>query len=385
MREGHQRVNRISHPTPIQSLPPQHGPVLPTPDSGGAATTVSLRAVDLMRPVIPAAQLTDSVFDVVQMMDSHGLRSLPVQLDRHRHRGAPAFAGTLRAKDIFQAIVAGTSTLERCYYDWNVLDMPAARLMKPAFASVDARWGMEKVIAALTVESLDGMVVVDDGQSVGYLYSNDVLDLLIRMGDIFKLLLDDDFKEMTQDLCMVLSKFVQLLRTGVFSVQQIMKTPTLFLEDDDDLMKAMSMFASGYCNYLPVLTAAGAFAGIVSDRDVLHELASLDRGDPVNEVLFDGRLSRQALRDKTVADVMQRQPQTLDGRMHFWEAGQFLLERDVRCLIVRSQGGAHGLLSQSSLIKGFCNLIEVYPNVMELLGADDQTQTELRQAQNLAG
>jgi CBS-domain-containing membrane protein len=244
--------------------------------------------------------------------------------------------------------------------------------MRHKVRSVSAGDDLERVISTMTVEHLDALMVLDGTRGLGYVRSSDVLDLLIRLGNMFQLILGEGFQEMSTAFSLSLLNFAKMLQAGPFSVSRIMTRPTMFLEEQDDMMKAMSIFASGYWRYVPVLTAEGGFSGILSDRDMLRFLAGIRTGDEIEEILFDGKLSRSAMREKTICEIMQRDIQTVSGETPLWEACESLIRRDQRCLAVHdNQKGFCGILSQSDLIKGFSSLIQMYPNVLNLLGSED--------------
>jgi CBS-domain-containing membrane protein len=347
-------------------------PIQEGPDVASWAVSRHLLAQDVMQHSVPAANVSHSVIDAIRMMHKHCLIQLPVQVIYGTDACERTFVGTVRAKDIFDAIVSSASSLERAYYDWHVLSLPVSTVMRHTVRSVSAGDDLERVISTMTVEHLDALMVLDGTRGLGYVRSSDVLDLLIRLGNMFQLILGEGFQEMSTAFSLSLLNFAKMLQAGPFSVSRIMTRLTMFLEEQDDMMKAMSIFASGYWRYVPVLTAEGGFSGILSDRDMLRFLAGIRTGDEIEEILFDGKLSRSAMREKTICEIMQRDIQTVSGETPLWEACESLIRRDQRCLAVHdNQKGFCGILSQSDLIKGFSSLIQMYPNVLNLLGSED--------------
>ncbi|MCE5186578.1 MAG: CBS domain-containing protein [Planctomycetaceae bacterium] len=351
-------------------------------DSGGASAPLQtgaswavmqrLVAGDIMQSRVPAASVNHSVIDAVRMMHEHQLIQLPVQVVYGEDSAERTFIGTVRAKDIFEAIVSSSFSMERAYYDWQVLNLPVSKVMRHKVRSVAASDDLERVISAMSVENLDALMVMDGTRGLGYVRSGAILDVLIRLGNMFQLILGEGLQEMSTAFSLSLLNFAKLLQAGPFAAGRIMTKPTLFLEEQEDMMKAMSIFASGYWRYIPVLTEEGGFAGILCDRDMLKFLAEIRTGDELEDILFDGKLSRSALREKTVREIMQRDVQTIPGEMPLWEACDFVVRNDLRCLAVYDpQNGFCGILSQSDMIRGFSALIQMYPNVMNLLGAED--------------
>lgn len=331
-----------------------------------------LLARDIMQTEVPAANVSHSVIDTIRLMHRHRLIQLPVQVIYGKDTNERTFVGMVRAKDIFEEIVSSASSLERAYYDWHVLNLPVSKVMRHKLRSVSAGDDLERVISAMSVEHLDSIMVMDGTRGLGYIRSGEVLDLLIRLGNMFQLILGEGFQEMSSGFSLSLLNFAKLLQAGPFALNRIMKKPTLFLEERDDMMKAMSLFASGYWRYMPVLTDEGGFAGILCDRDVLGFLAEIRTGDEIEDILFDGKLSRSAMREKTVRDIMQKDVQSIAGETPLWEACECLIRKELRCLAVyEKEHGFCGIVSQSDLIKGFSALIQMYPNVLNLLGSEE--------------
>jgi CBS-domain-containing membrane protein len=327
-----------------------------------------LLARDIMQARLHGAAVSHSVIDTVRLMHKYHLLQCPVLIGNEpRER---TIIGVVRAKDIFNEIVTGACALERAYYDWQALDFPVSRLMRHKLRCVGPHDDLERVISVMSAEQLDSLLVTDGTCGLGYLSSTDVLTVLIRLGSMFQLILGEDLQEMRSAFSLSLLNFVKLLQAGSFSVSRIMTKPSVFLEEHDDVMKAMSLLASGYWRYVPVMTEEGKFAGILSDSDMLGFLASIRMGDEIEEVIFSGRLSRSALRDKTVGELIRPGIQTVAAEMPLWEACEYLVSNDHKCLAVHEkQSGFCGLLSQSELIRGFGLLIQMYPNVLNLLGA----------------
>lgn len=343
------------------------------PDKRAQAATWTecrhLLARNIMHKRVPGAQVSHSIIDTIRLMHKHRLVQLPVLVGDARER---TIVGTIRVKDIFSEIVSGVSAMERAYYDWDTLNLPVSRMMRQKLRCVSAQDDLERVISVMSVERLDSLLVTDGNCGLGYISSSDVLTVLIRLGSMFQLILGEDLQEMSTAFSLSLLNFVKFLQEGSFSVSRIMSKPSLFLEEQDDVMKAMSVFASGYWRKVPVMTEEGKFAGILSDRDMLGFLASIRLGDEIEEVIFSGRLSRSAMRDKTVGEIMRPGVQTVSAEMPLWEACEYLVHNDQGCLAVHEkQNGFCGILSQSDLIRGFSLLIQMYPNVLNLLGADD--------------
>lgn len=329
-----------------------------------------LLARDIMQRKVHGAQVSHTVIDTIRLMHKHQLVQLPVLIGSDTHERT--IIGVVRLRDIFSEIVSGACALERAYYDWDTLNLCVSKVMRQKLRCVGSQDDLERVISVMGVERLDSMLVTDHACGLGYISSDDILHVLIRLGSMFQLILGEDLEEMSTAFSLSLLNFVKLLQAKSFSVGRIAGKPSLFLEEQDDVMKAMSVFASGYCHYVPVMTEEGRFAGILSDRDLLGFLAKIRMGDEIEEIVFSGKLSRSAMRDKTVGEIMQPGIQSVSAEMPLWEACGQLVSTSQRCLAVHDkQSGFCGILSQFDLIRGFSLLIQMYPNVLNLLGAED--------------
>ncbi len=336
------------------------------------ALSSRLRVQDIMQENIPGTWSTEPVIATLKTMHKSGLVRLPVRVMYGTTDQEQTFIGSIRARDIFNEIVSSASPLERSYYDWNVLNYPVSKIMRHKIRVVSMDSGIERAVAALSVESLDSVLITDGAHGTGCIRSKDLLRLLHRLGNIFDIILGDETGEMTETLSLSLLDFMKMLQEGPFTAKQMMQKPTLFLEEQDDLMKAMSLFASGYSRNIPVLTDDGGFSGFISDRNILRFLAGLRVGNTEEDVLYEGKLSRSALRDKTIADLMQRENQFIPGDVYFWRACYTMLENNFTCQpVYDKENNTYGILTSSDLIKGLRDLIQIYPNILKLLTSDE--------------
>ena len=116
------------------------------------------------------------------------------------------------------------------------------------------------------------------------------------------------------------------------TVREIMSTHLITIGIGDSLADARALMDKFQVRHLPVLDAANAFAGLLTERDLLAAGAGADAAGI------------------TVEAAMNRAVTGVDPDVDLVEAGRHLLERKHGCLPVVEAGNLVGLVTEADFV-----------------------------------
>lgn len=127
-------------------------------------------------------------------------------------------------------------------------------------------------------------------------------------------------------------------------VADVMTTNLLTLTTSDSLKTAREIMQKARIRHLPILSRAGNFVGLLSQRDLLRatvsHLADVDPND--REQLESGI---------PVSEVMEAEVLTVPPGMPLSQAGELLLAHKFGCLPVLDRGRLCGILTEADFVK----------------------------------
>ena len=128
----------------------------------------------------------------------------------------------------------------------------------------------------------------------------------------------------------------------VQKVSDIMTTNLFTVRPQDLVDLATSMMKWRHVRHVPVETAAGELVGLLPIRELLplHSGETTDRDHPI-----------------PVADIMQRNPDTISPDAPLEQAFARILETDAGCLLVVAGGQLLGIVTERDLLKAAVALI----------------------------
>lgn len=114
--------------------------------------------------------------------------------------------------------------------------------------------------------------------------------------------------------------------------------PTSSLDELFDLMETANV------RHIPVVDESGALVGVASHRDLVRGALYGEDELPVSTV-------RQMLRERTVGEIMSKEPQTVSSDDSIDTAGELILENKFGCLPVVDGEGLVGILTPLDFVK----------------------------------
>ena len=132
-------------------------------------------------------------------------------------------------------------------------------------------------------------------------------------------------------------------------VRDHMTTAVQTLTEDAPLRRAVELVLVRRVRHVPIVDAAGAMVGIVTDRDVMRALPS-----PLSPI---ARQMYESLLESTpVTKVMTREPITVGAQVSLREAVVTMLERKISGLPVVENGRLAGMLTQTDALRAYLGL-----------------------------
>ncbi len=125
-------------------------------------------------------------------------------------------------------------------------------------------------------------------------------------------------------------------------ISDVMTTNLFTVRPQDLVDLATSMMEWRHVRHVPVETAAGELVGLLSTRELLH----LRSGQTT--------LGERAI---AVADIMQRDPDTVSPDMPLDQAFARILENDAGCLLVVARGQLLGIVTERDLLEAAIALV----------------------------
>ena len=128
------------------------------------------------------------------------------------------------------------------------------------------------------------------------------------------------------------------------TVADIMTRNVISVKDDDNLHHARMLLKQYSIRHLPVVNAAGEYAGLLAQRDVLNNALHV-----VEKFGFSKLTARE---ERTlVKDVMGKDTPSVSSTMPLREAGNYFVEHKHSCLPVVDGGKLLGILTSVDFVK----------------------------------
>jgi acetoin utilization protein AcuB len=139
------------------------------------------------------------------------------------------------------------------------------------------------------------------------------------------------------------------VRAMVGVVRDHMTTAVQTLTEDAPLRRAVELVLVRRVRHVPIVDAAGAMVGIVTDRDVMRALPS-----PLSPIAR--QMYESLLENTPVTKVMTREPITVGAQVSLREAVVTMLERKISGLPVVENGRLAGMLTQTDALRAYLGL-----------------------------
>ncbi|MET3575366.1 acetoin utilization AcuB family protein [Bhargavaea ullalensis] len=128
-------------------------------------------------------------------------------------------------------------------------------------------------------------------------------------------------------------------------LEEIMSTEVHTLSADDTIKDALQLMEEKKIRHLPILSADGSLAGVVTDRDIKEAIPSTLIGK-----------QDSALYETPLSDIMTRNPMVGHPLDFVEDAAVLFYETQIGCLPVISAGRLAGIITETDLLYTYIEL-----------------------------
>jgi acetoin utilization protein AcuB len=223
------------------------------------------------------------------------------------------------------------------------------------------------MITFMVEDRIDMVPVLDDGDMVGIVTSADIVKLFVRLGAIRQLHAKagkvggtPKNKQLLDLLSGGSDEVVDVLSSVLRTVEDVMTEQVVYLEEQDNLAKAMDVMQEGKFRHVLIVDREGRLTGIISDRDILRYLPIRSRQSQVQGApseQFRSRLFDVAPEDASlglpVKNIMSREVVHVLPTCSFYDAVKMLHEMKISCLpVVDEEKKLRGIVTATDVMRG---------------------------------
>ncbi|GAH33782.1 unnamed protein product, partial [marine sediment metagenome] len=151
-----------------------------------------------------------------------------------------------------------------------------------------------------------------------------------------------------------------VLSSVLRTVEDVMTKQVVWLEERDNLAKAMDVMQEGKFRHVPIVDKQGRLTGIISDRDILRYLPMRSRQDQIQgtrDEVFRSNLFDVAPEDASlglpVKNIMSREIVHVLPTCGFYDAVNMLHEMKISCLpVVDDEKKLRGIVTATDVMRG---------------------------------
>lgn len=141
------------------------------------------------------------------------------------------------------------------------------------------------------------------------------------------------------------------MNTRPQTAADIMTRDVITVRPDASIAEARQLMTAHGIRHLPVVDAAGAFVGVVTQKAMLAEILRIADRHGLQELDREAEL-------QSVAAILGKDVETIQPQLSLAAAGRFFLERRHGCLPVLEQGRLVGILTSADFVRLSIALLE---------------------------
>ncbi len=356
----------------------------------------SVRLVeDIMNHDIKTLTLDDTVEGCLKFMKDYKVRHVPVVDIPTEKDGKPYFVGIVSQRDLFRQISPYVGKIGEEKTDLKAMRQTLGQVVTRNPKSVSPQTLIPDMITFMVEDHIDMVPVLADGDMVGIVTSADIVKLFVRLDAIRQLHVRDpalpvsawpsqDGREpksgkvggtpqggnpKNKQLLDLLSggsdEVVDVLSLVLRTVEDVMTEQVVWLEEQDNLAKAMDVMQEGKFRHVPIVDKEGRLTGIISDRDILRYLpmrsrqgqiqgprSAENRAEVFRSDLFDVAPEDASL-GLPVKNIMSQEIVHVLPTCSFYDAVKMLHEMKISCLpVVDDQKKLRGIVTATDVMRG---------------------------------
>jgi len=319
-------------------------------------------AADIMTRNVKTLTLDDKVETCLQFMKDNKVRHVPVMDPPTEEGQKPVFVGVVSGRDISRHLSPYVGKIGQEQTDVKALREPLTQIITRKPKSVSPDTPMSEVLKTMIDNHVDMVPVLRDGDLVGLVTTADILKLFVRMDKIRQLCQSETtirrrirFTDLTspEGLADVGSFFSSSCQT----VNDIMTEHPDYLEEGDNIAKAIDIMQKGKFRHLPILNKEMKVVGIISDRNILRHLPGPRKQSAVDaEQLHHGLFAvnpkdpslRVAVTTIMTIDVVHVLPSC-----SIYQAARTMYDEKISSLVVIDESKKlQGIVTMTDLMRG---------------------------------
>jgi CBS domain-containing protein len=334
-----------------------------------AAKDVRLRAMrvarDIMNTEVGTLTLDDRVGRCLRVMESRGVRHVPV-VDVPDEAGKKArFVGIVSQRDVLRLSAQDGKENGKQKMDERALRQLLVQIVARRPKSVSLETPVEEIIATMTSNHIDMVPVLDDSSLVGIITTSDLMWLLLRLDKVVRQLCpaSKEGASTADKFCESSAKGKVLFSWVYQSVEEIMTEPVICLGPGDNVGRAIEVLQTEEFRHVPITDEDGRFVGLVSDRDILRNLPFAGRRPPSAPKRFREHLfatdSRSKSLELTLESIMVREVSRVLPSCRVTDAAEILNKNKISCLlVVDEQEALRGIVTVTDLMRALAGVYE---------------------------
>jgi CBS domain-containing protein len=138
-------------------------------------------------------------------------------------------------------------------------------------------------------------------------------------------------------------------------VRDAMTTSVRSVKADDKVMDVASLMCLYRFHGLPVVDEANRLIGVIAEKDVLHSLfPTIEKliAEGMHSVDLDREMGRyKDVLERTVAELMTKNPISVDPEMHLLRAATVMVKHNFRRIPIAENGKLVGMLTLGDVHK----------------------------------
>ena len=341
----------------------------------------SVRLVeDIMSHDIKTLTLDDTVEGCLKFMKDYKVRHVPIIDIPTEKEEKPYFVGVVSQRDVFRQISPYVGKIGEEETDLKAMRQTLGQIVTRNPKSVSPQTPIPDMITFMVEDRIDMVPVLDDGDMVGMVTSADIVKLFVRLDAIRQLHVRDPKpgkvggapqggnprnKQLLDLLSGGSGEMADVLSSVLRTVEDVMTGQVVWLEEQDNLAKAMDVMQAGKFRHVPIVDKEGRLMGIISDRDILRYLPIRSRQGRIQGARSAGtraEVFRSNLFDVAPEDtslglplrkIMSQEIVHVLPTCSFYDAVKMLHDMKISCLpVVDDEKKLRGIVTATDVMRG---------------------------------
>lgn len=330
-------------------------------------------ARDIMNSNVKTLTLDHNVNQCLKFMESRNVRHVPVVDLPYEGEKKPCFIGIVSQRDVLRLSAHDTRGNIKQEIDRRALRQLLVQIVSRRPKSVSLQTPTQKVISTMTSNHIDMVPVLDSSNLVGIITTTDILKLLFRLDKATKELLLKLRKDKAADARSEDSAKAEMLSSwSIRAVEEIMTREVICLEPRNNIDRAIEILQTEEIRHLIITNEQGKFLGLISDRDILHNLPFAGRRPPSPPKKFREHLfaiKSLARKDQIPLEkimVDKSKVLSIEPGCGIVDAARTLYEKKISCLpVLDEREKVRGIVTITDLMRALLNVYEPIEKVSQ--------------------